>query len=199
MKRSNCVEKNCIWVGLLCTLLLLTACPASQTRKPAVVDRKYVMTTDTLPFSFFIPQESFLQMADVPQKEKVFVDLIFPQEKARLYCTYYAITPERFRVMAEESRKLVYFHSAKADAIHEDFYEDPGKGVYGIFYTLDGKVATPYQLSLTDSVTYYFHASLYFDSGESHPEKGDTLEILAKDLKQLMETFKHHPVRSQSL
>ncbi len=199
MKRSNWVGKKCIWVSLLCMLLLLTACPVSQTRKSVVVEPEYVMSTDTLPFSFFMPQEAILQMAEIPQKEKVFVDLIFPQEKARLYCTYYAITPERFRVMAEESRKLVYFHSAKADAIHEDFYEDPGKGVYGIFYTLDGKVATPFQLSLTDSATYYFHASLYFDSGESRPEKVDTLKILAKDLKQLMETFKHHPVHSKSL
>ncbi len=192
--RNNYIRKIFPWVAslvLLALLLLCTACPSRQNEQAGSAARKYMSTTDTLPFSFSIPTESKLLLAEAPQQERVFADVVFPAEKARLYCTYHVITPEEFSTSAEESRKLVYFHSTKAEAIEEDFYENPAGRVYGILYTLKGNVATPVQFSLTDSISYFFHASLYFDEGESKPEKGDTLRILNTDLKKLMETFQN--------
>lgn len=193
MRKKNKVRRFFPWLASWGLILLLVACPGRKPPHKVFAERQYVRTTDTLSFSFLIPKGATLTLADVPRKEGIFVDLFFPQEKARLYCTYHAFPSGHFRELAEESRKLVYFHSSRADAIREELYENPTAHVYGILYSLEGRVATPLQLSLTDSVSYFFHASLYFDQGESGPEKGDTLTVLTDDLKKLMETFKSHP------
>lgn len=156
-------------------------------------ERRYVSSTDTLPFSFLIPEESTLLLADSVREGRIFLDVVFPREKARLYGTYHPLLENSFAEHSEESRKLVYFHALKADAIREEFYENPTAQVYGLFYTLEGPVATPLQFSLSDSQSYFFHGSLYFNEGESKEEKGDTIQVLQQDLRKLMETFKHHP------
>lgn len=191
--KKNKLRAGFPWFASLGLILLLAACPDRKTKNDVLPQRDYVMTTDTLPFSFLIPEGATLSLADTPREGRIFVDLIFPQEKARLYCTYHTFSSGRFPELAEESHKLVYFHASKADAISPELYENPTTGVYGTLYTLEGRVATPLQLSLTDSLFYFFHASLYFDEGESRPEKADTLVVLTEDLKKLMESFKYHP------
>ncbi|MBP8776580.1 MAG: gliding motility-associated protein GldE [Bacteroidaceae bacterium] len=167
--------------------------------------RTYQQITDTLPFTFQIPTSAKLVMSAAPTDSTYFFDIVFPKEKARLYATYHRLVfgkslsklndsisaQRRFWKLSEESRRLVYFHTVKADAIHEEEYEDPTRHIGGLFYDLTGAVATPVQLSLTDSATYFLHASLYFDSGEMRPEKAEELSVLKLDLRRLMETFTH--------
>ena len=167
--------------------------------------RTYQQITDTLPFTFQIPTSAKFVMSALPTDSTYFFDIVFPKEKARLYATYHRLVfgkslsklndsisvQRRFWKLSEESRRLVYFHTVKADAIHEEEYEDPTRHIGGLFYDLTGAVATPVQLSLTDSATYFLHASLYFDSGEMRPEKAEELSVLKLDLRRLMETFTH--------
>lgn len=167
--------------------------------------RTYQQITDTLPFTFQIPTSAKFVLSAAPTDSTYFFDIIFPKEEACLYVTFHQLVfgkslsrsndsisvRRRFWKLSEESRRLVYFHTVKADAINEVEYADPSRHVGGLFYDLTGSVATPVQVSLTDSSTYFLHASLYFDSGEMRSEKAEALSILKLDLRRLMETFVH--------
>ncbi len=193
MLRRNKFTRLLPYLTILGFSVLVIACPREAQVPQEKVLRKYVSTPDSLPFSFLIPEQSTVVRSHAPDQGSYYIDLLFPDQKARLYGTFHASSAALFPRQSEESRKIVYFHSVKADAIREEWYENPTAGVYGILYTLEGKVATPLQLSLTDSLNYLFHGSLYFDEGESHEGKGDTLRVLTGDLRKLMETFKYHP------
>jgi len=200
------ITKVKLFIKLLIPFLFIafSSCNSGRGKQQASV-RTYQQITDTLPFTFQIPTSAKLIMSAAPTDSTYFFDIIFPKEKARLYVTYHRLVfgkaisqlkdsvsiRKRFWKLSEESRRLVYFHSVKADAIHEEEYEDSVRHIGGLFYDLTGAVATPVQLSLTDSSTYFLHASLYFDSGEMRPEKAGTLSVLKLDLRHLMETFTH--------
>ena len=143
---------------------------------------------------FEYPEDARLALVPDSEQSTLFFDLEFPREKARLYCTFRRIRPEDFPTASEESRRLVYFHTARAEKIEEKPYTSaPPSHTGGLLYSLEGPAATPRQLALSDSTTYFFHASLYFDSGAYEPQKADTLARLHRYLEHLMETFRALP------
>lgn len=200
------ITKVKFFIKLLIPFLFISFCSCNSRKGDQTIPaRTYQQITDTLPFTFQIPTSAKMVLSAAPTDSTYFFDVIFPKEKARLYVTYHRLVfgkhlselndslfvKRRFWKLSEESRRLVYFHTVKADAINEEEYQNPTHHVGGLFYDLTGTVATPVQLSLTDSTTYFLHASLYFDSGEMRPEKAETLSILKLDLRRLMETFTH--------
>ena len=195
-KSAGTSHKNALPFFLIPLLVFLIAACHSRNndRTSAPTPVRYEATPDSFPFRFERPAEAQLTLAQGSgEEDAVFFDLAFPQEKAMLHCTYRTIQPEELPVVAEESRKLVYFHTARAEKIEEKFYSDPTSRTYGLLYLLEGPVATPRQLALTDSATYFFHASLYFDSGAYEPQKADTLQQIHQYLEHLMETFRTRP------
>lgn len=179
------------FLSLALALLLTAACHSEQKEQATRFEPPvYEATPDSLPFRFERPKEARIALAQGPEgDDAVFFDLTFPQERAALHCTFRHIAPSDLPVVSEESRKLVYFHTTRADKIEEKLYANPASRTYGLLYKLEGPVATPRQLALTDSSTYFLHASLYFDSGAYAPQKADTLQQLDLYLRHLMETF----------
>lgn len=180
-------------LALACLSGCLMACHPKEKSQDIARETTYRVIPDTLPFSFELPEEATLRPAQAADTGGIFFDILFPRERAKLYCTYRSMQPDAFATSAEESRRLVYFHTTRADAIDEQLYHHPAEAVSGILYRLQGPVATPAQFSLTDSSSFFFHASLYFDSGAYSEEKADTLAELYRHIEHLMESFRKQP------
>ncbi|MEG1546115.1 MAG: gliding motility lipoprotein GldD, partial [Bacteroides sp.] len=124
------------------------------------------------------------------KKNEYFCNVIYPTLNAQLYCTWHRIEPTDFSIVAEESHRLVYQHTEMATAIKEHLYANDSSRVYGILYDIQGNVATPLQLALTDSNSYFFNASLYFNSVPNADSIAPVLEYIRKDVVRLMETYR---------
>lgn len=172
-------------------LLLMEACsPAKkkETSKVTFPKAEYALSTDSLPFTFDISNQAKLTW----QKNKpgeYFCNVDYPQLNARLYCTFHLITPDKFRVFAEESRKMAYQHTAVATGIKEKAYSNDTDHRYGILYDIQGNVATPIQVALTDSSHYFFNASLYFNTTTNSDSIAPVVNYIRQDIIRIMETL----------
>jgi len=171
----------------------MMACSSPSSQQKGAVDMEfpkaeYASSTDSLPFTFDLSKQAKLTW----QKNKpgeYFCNVDYPFLNARLYCTYHAITPDKFRNFAEESRKMAYQHTAVATGISEKTYANDLSHVYGILYNIQGNVATPLQVALTDSNRYFFNASLYFNMTPNADSIAPAVNYIRKDIIRIMESF----------
>lgn len=177
---------------LLLLLLVMIACSFPSKKKlvakvefPKAV---YASSTDSLPFAFDLSNQAKLTWQKNKQGE-YFCNVDYPFLNARLYCTYHEITPDKFRNFAEESRKMAYQHTSVATGIKEKAYANDLAHRYGILYDIQGNVATPLQVALTDSSHYFFNASLYFNTTVNSDSIAPTVNYIRQDIIRLMETF----------
>ena len=89
----------------------------------------------------------------------------------------------------EDARTLVYKHTIRADAIAEEYFENPEHHVYGVLYEIKGNAASSAQFYVTDSVHNFVRGSLYFN----HLPNGDSIApvnaFITNDMRRLMESL----------
>ena len=119
-----------------------------------------------------------------------FFNLVYPRWNAQIYCSYLLIKKNNLAELSEESRKFVYLHTLKADAIREQRFENAEHQIYGILYDIRGHVASPTQFVLTDSIRSFFRGALYFDNLPNPDSIAPVLEYINKDIQVLMESFR---------
>lgn len=148
----------------------------------------YTMSPDSFPFRFDVSdQAKFFAKQD--KNGAYFCDVVYPALNAQIYCTWHKITPDKFLLMSEESRKMAYQHMEVATGIDEKFYTNDLTGVHGLLYDIKGPVATPLQVALTDSTNFFFNASLYFDATPNIDSIAPYLAYIRKDIVRMMESF----------
>jgi len=118
------------------------------------------------------------------------LNICYPGLNATIYCSYFSMNPAMFVDISEDNRKLVYRHALKANAVTEISFSNSADKVYGVFYNLEGNVATPVQFTLTDSTKNFFRASLLFNNIPNQDSITPTLNFIKEDIKQLMESFR---------
>jgi gliding motility-associated lipoprotein GldD len=119
-----------------------------------------------------------------------FFNIAYPQWNVQIYCSYLPIKKANLIQLSEESRKFVYLHAIKADAIREQVFENQEQNVYGIRYDIKGDVASPTQFILTDSVHSFFRGALYFDNTPNQDSIAPVLEYINKDILVLIESIR---------
>jgi gliding motility-associated lipoprotein GldD len=125
---------------------------------------------------------------NVPGEE--WFNLIYPSLNAQIYCSYIPVEKNNLVQISEESRKFVYLHVIKADAIHELSFENPEQKVYGLIYEVKGNVASPLQFVLTDSVNSFFRGALYFNNIPNQDSIAPVLEYIKEDIYVLIDSFR---------
>nr|MBD3622879.1 gliding motility lipoprotein GldD [Sunxiuqinia sp.] len=88
----------------------------------------------------------------------------------------------------EESRRLAYDHSIKADAIEERVFVNPDKDVYGTIYYIEGNAASPIQFYLTDSTRHFLRGALYIREIPNIDSIRPVIDFLRPDIIHLIET-----------
>jgi len=191
-KKHNILLSGTIFLFIM---MFAASCSSrSEKKKKGVISvtfpiPQYATSTDSLPFTFDLSNQAKLTWQNNKPGE-YFCNVDYPFLNACIYCTYHAITPNKFRLFAEESRKLVYQHTAMATAINEKTYSNDKLHVYGILYEIQGNVATPLQIALTDSNRYFFNASLYFNMTPNIDSISPAVKYIQKDIMRMIESFK---------
>jgi gliding motility-associated lipoprotein GldD len=117
-------------------------------------------------------------------------NIVYPQYRARIYCSYFCITRQTLTKLLEDSRRLAYAHVLMADGISQTLYANPENSVYSIMYDITGNVASPVQFFLTDSVSNFFRASLYYDIQVNADSVAPVTTFIRNDMVKMIESFK---------
>ena len=181
---------------LICIIFsfLFSACNEAYVPKPYgyfrvdLPEHSY-RTIDTLnlPYRFDLPRG--VKLINRTEKgEKYWIDLFYPELNANIYCSYKPVTGNLIDLL-EDTRKIVYKHSVRADGIQEKVFDHPEKDVHGILYDLKGNTASSVQFVLTDSTNHFFRGALYFNNVPNKDSIAPISNYIREDVIRIMESF----------
>ncbi|PTN09880.1 gliding motility lipoprotein GldD [Mangrovibacterium marinum] len=175
--------------------LLCYACGESYMPKPrgyfriSFPEKSYHPLSAKLPYSFDLADYSTIQFTHDRKTGDEWVNLVTPANKADVHLTYVRLNGN-LNTHIEESRKLAYDHTIKADAINEQLYLDPANNVYGTIYHIEGNAASPLQFYLTDSTQHFLRGAFYIREIPNIDSIQPVIDFLEPDLIHLIETFR---------
>lgn len=142
-----------------------------------------------LPYSFSIAEYSCAVPDTGYMSEPNWINIITPGNNAELHISYDRLNGNLYKHM-EESRKLAYKHTIKADAIDEQVFINENDKVFGTIYLIDGNAASPMQFYLTDSVRHFLRGALYIKEQPNIDSIRPVINFLKPDIIHLIETTK---------
>ena len=146
-----------------------------------------LVDTLNLPYTFEMPKNAVL--ANSESKEgKYWVDIIYPKLNATIYCSYKSVNGNLTELL-EDTRKIVYKHTIRADVITERPFIQYDKKAYGILYDLKGNTASSVQFVMTDSLKNFFRGALYFNNIPNKDSIAPMSEYVREDIMHIMESF----------
>lgn len=189
-------RKNLYLIGFVFSFFLIfTSCGKTSIPRPYGYFRVDLpphsysqFDSAALPYSFDLSE--FAQVNGRSQKgESYWIDINYPALNASVYCSYKPVHGNLYDLL-EDTRKIVYKHTVRADAIDDNIFINRPQKVYGIFYDLEGNTASQAQFILTDSTQHFFRAALYFDNVPNKDSIAPMAEYVKQDMKRMMESFK---------
>lgn len=187
--------RNNIFIALIFGLCFFISCKDSYYPKPHgylrtdFPEKTYRQFDSIFPYTFEIPVYSKVVPDSSRGAEKYWSDWNFPGFNATVFISYKDIR-NNLHEYEEDTRKLAYKHTIKADAIEPIIWENHKENVYGILYDIQGNVASQIQFYLTDSVRHFIRASFYFNCVPNKDSLAPSLKFLREDIDRMIETFK---------
>lgn len=152
-------------------------------------EKSYQKTDDNLPVNFEYPTYSKLNTITTKESTNdLWYDVVFGKLNARLHLSYIRVN-NNYRKLSEDSRKFVYKHTVKADAINENVFHNSAKNLHGIIYELEGNTASSIQFIATDSTTQFLRGALYFNNRPNADSIAPVLNFIKEDIYHLIETL----------
>lgn len=154
-------------------------------------EHQYQVWDSVLPFSFVYSKWAECDF-EVKGDGKYWVNVAYPTLHATFNMTYFPLNDD-LRELAIAEEKMIFFHvdKGKADDIQFYYVSDPEQKVYGRMYDILGKgAATPLQFWVTDSISHYLRASLYFNFPPNNDSLQPVIEYLKDDALELVNTIK---------
>lgn len=140
------------------------------------------------PYSFDKSVHAIIQPR-YQKNENYWIDIIYPSMNASIYCSYKPVHSDLLKLL-EDTRKIVYKHTVRADAITETPFFNRQKHVNGILYDLSGNTASQVQFVLTDSVKHFFRAALYFENVPNKDSIAPMANYVREDIVRMIDSFK---------
>lgn len=190
-KRSICTY---ISVFAIISLIILSACKKKYTPKPRgyyridLPEKKYQKLDSIYPYKFEYPVYAIIKDDKSSLSEKYWINIEYPELNGKIHVSYKTIKNNINQIL-EDTRKLAYKHSIKADAINEKIFIKPEKEVYGILYEIEGNAASSMQFFLTDSIQHYLRGALYFNVEPNKDSLAPILDFVKEDIIVLIESF----------
>jgi gliding motility-associated lipoprotein GldD len=187
----------------LLILFLLTgifSCSEKYTPKPHgyfridFPEKEYRLMQKNLPYHFEIPDYAQIIPDRLNPEHPDWINVLVPANKAEVHISYYSLDKngqkrkKQLSEFMEESRRLAYKHSIKADAINEQIYMNPAKKVYGTVYKIEGNAASPMQFYLTDSTRNFLRGAFYLREVPNIDSLKPVIDFLEPDIIHLIET-----------
>lgn len=150
--------------------------------------KEYKKFNSIYPYTFEIPQYSKIERDSSRGAEKLWSDWNFKTFNATVYFSYKKID-NNLSELKEDTRKLVYKHTIKADEITPVEWKNDKKKVYGILYDIKGNVASQVQFYLTDRTNHFLRGAFYFNRIPNKDSLAPSTAFLRKDIDRMFETF----------
>lgn len=182
-------------VFILFTLVITTGCRHNYTPKPhgyfriVFPDKKYTSFDTCYPYSFNYPAYARMTPDSSVNTEPYWVNMEFPQFNGKLHLSYKKVNGN-FNELMEDSRRLAYKHTIKADAINEQMFIDDSSMVFGVLYEIKGEAASALQFFATDSTKHFLRGSLYFNVTPNKDSLAPVIDFVKQDIIELMETLR---------
>lgn len=181
---------------LLIGAIMLAGCGNNQKSTPRprgyfrieMPDKSYTPLDIDCPYTFDYPSYASVVRDPGNAGKPCWINIHFPDFEGNIHISYKRVQGN-LKTYTEDARKLAYKHTVKAEAISEQAYLDQKRKVYGIFYELEGSVASPAQFYLTDSSRHFIRGSLYFQSEPNPDSLKPVIQFVKKDMRRLMETL----------
>ena len=179
---------------IIVVAVCLCSCGGSSVPKPYGYVRYFVPDTAYASFDYWGVCRFDMSENAVEQRreEQYWSNIRYPQLNAVIHCSYYPVRGN-LRDLSDDAQEFVYKHSGKANAIREAGFDDDLHHVHGVFYTLDGNTASPYQFYLTDSTRHFFRAALYFNCLPNQDSLQPAIDYMRLDMIRMVESMRWKP------
>lgn len=185
---------------ILIFTIVLVGCKEKYTPKPrsffriGFPEKNYHTLNNNFPYNFEIPDYSKITPDNHNPDQPFWVNISTPKNKAEIHISYYELdqknlsSRELLANFMEETRKLAYKHTIKADAIDEQVFMNPKNKVYGTIYRIQGNAASPFQFFLTDSTNHFLRGSFYIREIPNIDSLQPVIDFFEPDIIRLIET-----------
>lgn len=176
---------------ILLIALAAVSCSKGSIPKPYgyarldIPDTAYAPIDKKLPYAFDLSKNAYIaQRTDEPE----WIDVVYPGLNAKIHCSYQPVK-NNLLYLSDDAQHFVYKHSAMANAISEQGFENDEQKVYGVLYELSGNTASPYQFYLTDSTKHFLRAAVYFSCIPNRDSLAPAIEYIRMDVERMIESF----------
>ena len=188
--------KRLIGLGLLTLVLLgFESCKQHHTPKARgyyrinFPEKEYVGFEGLYPYKFDYPKYATVVPDTSANAEKYWINIYFKELNGQIHISYKKVDGN-FNQLMEDSRKLAYKHTIKADAINERMFYDENSRVTGVLYEIKGDAASPMQFFATDSLEHFIRGSLYFNAIPNQDSLAPVINFVHQDVIRLMESLR---------
>lgn len=122
-------------------------------------------------------------------------NLTIPSLNGDVHFTYTPLGPKdslknQLHKVYNDAYRMAEDHVPKSNGIEDLLISNPESQVYGVLFNLEGSVASPFQLVMTDSVHHAIRASLYFKSRPDADSMAPVIEFVKTDITGILNSFK---------
>jgi gliding motility-associated lipoprotein GldD len=206
-----------IVIAMLCVAAIASCNSDYTSRKRAYYkiefpERKYVMFDDAkFPFSFEYPAYGKIirdtSYFDKANNNPYWFNIDFSSFNGKIYFSYKKIGGTSlykvkngdhyvdsmglnvFDRLVTDAYKLTFKNDVKAYSI-EDSVMHTANGVSGVFFRVEGNVATARQFFLSDTTKHFLRGALYFNATPNEDSLRPVHDFLQKDLMHIINTFR---------
>ena len=179
--------------AIVLLLLCLFGCQRSYVPKPfgyfrlQLPEQQYrLFDNGEYPFRFEMSTAAEVQKQE--GKGGLWFDISYPSLGARINCTYIPVAGN-LRALSDDAQEFVYKHASMANSIPEQGFENPDRDIFGVFYSIRGNTASPYQFYMTDSTRHFLRGAVYFNCVPNQDSLAPAFDFMEADLRHLIETL----------
>ena len=182
-------------------ILFALGCKEKYTPKPRAFFRiefpkkKYhLIHENNFPYSFEIPDYSQITQDKHNPDQPFWINVSVPRNHAEIHISYFNLENNKpqnkllLSKLMEDTRRLAYKHSIKANAIQEQIFMNPAENVFGTIYRIEGNAASPLQFFLTDSTTHFLRGAFYIREVPNIDSLQPVIDFFEPDIIRLIET-----------
>jgi gliding motility-associated lipoprotein GldD len=154
-------------------------------------EKSYIDYSSGCNYSFKIPVYADVRNDSSRDSQPCWKNVVYPTLNGRLHLSYFKIENQKMLgSLIEDSRRLVFKHTVKAEGIQESKINNNQSKVYGLFYDIEGNAASSIQFFVTDSTNNFLRGALYFYAEPQADSIAPVLEFVKKDIMVMLESFK---------
>jgi gliding motility-associated lipoprotein GldD len=161
------------------------------TRNYVALDKNYCQFSFQYPDYMVFEQDTTL--INQQAKHACWFNLKIPSLNGVLHFTYTDISGgevgEKLFETIKDSYDLTEKHNRKATGRRNMPFEDPENQLFGIKYSVEGDVASPYHFIVTDSAQHAVWAALYFNDRPNADSMRPVLKFVEEDIDKMINSF----------